>query len=296
MQQVTPNMSVWFVLIGLGILAVIAIAVVTIVALAMGKAKFNWLFGIAACLAVPAMLVALLFRVSIVRLNPEHNQPSAVLESMFDTDGRSIVVQASSRLETEASTASTTEAPPPDSSQPAASATLPDWTAQPETSSDGVRKLAMSSQRFVTQEEAENQLAGEVAKRVRLYFHEEFPDEAPWTLPADWAVRRTVKQRHVELIPTKFSDDMTVNMQRVHWQVELSPDLRRELQPLWREQVVKERLTRYGGGVGAVSLLLLMASVYNRVNASTHGAYRGWLRLAALALVAGGGTAALFIA
>jgi hypothetical protein len=293
-MQPQSMMPVWFVILGLAIVAVIAIAIVTIVALAMGKARFGWVLGAVACLAVPALLAGLFVTCSVRSVSVGG---PAVSISYASSDGHVLPPAAESASSTVSTSQPTpaSEATAPPTEQPITIETLPEWVFQPEATRDGVTTLVLSSQRFVTQDEAEEQLTGELVKRVRQYFQEAHSDEAGWTLPADYAMRRTVKQRHVELIPKKFSDDVTVDMKRVHWQVELSPGIRNELEPLWREQVVKQRLTRYGGGVGAVALLLLIASTYNRINASTHGAYRGWLRLASLTLVAAGGTAAAFL-
>lgn len=294
MQSPVAFKAVWFVILGLGIVAVIAIAIVTIVALAMGKARFGWVLGVVACLAVPALLATLFVGVYFVRSRPVGE---TLVVSTVDTDGRLLTptVDTASATVSTSQPASSTEPRPPATEQPITIDKLPEWVSQPEATREGVTTLVLSSQRFVTQEEAEQQLAGEVARRLRQYFHEEHPSQGLWELPADYDVRRTVKQRHVELIPKNFGDSIDVNMHRVHWQLELSPDVRRELYPLWREQTVKQRLTQYGAGVGGLAFLLLVTSTYFRVDASTKGAYRGWLRLAAISVVAAGGATACLI-
>jgi hypothetical protein len=175
-------------------------------------------------------------------------------------------------------------------------AILPAWVAQPEATSDAITTLVLSSQRFVTQEEAEEQLTTELVNRTRQYFHDEHPSRGTWTLPADYAVRSAVKQRHVEIISKTFGGDVTVDMKRIHWQVQLSPEMRRDLYPLWRTQVVEQRLIQLGGGVGFATFLLLTGMTYFRVDTHTQGAYRGWLRFAALSVAAAGTAAACLVA
>lgn len=293
MQQIPspiPPAPVWGILLALVGLAIVACIIgVVIVLLVRGKAAAAMttiaLFG-----GGFVLLCLLLYSVRLTAQSSTVNGAVATLgpsslenQPPDDHSVRSIPVSAS---QPEAGSLSL----PPESAK------LPEWVSQPETTRGGTTTLVMSSQRFVTQEEAEQQLTGEVAKRVRQYFHEEHPSQGHWDLPSVYAVRRTVKQRHVELIPTKFNDETTVDMKRVHWQVELSRGVRNELYPIWRGQVVKQRLTQYGGGVGFAAFLLLVASTYFRVDARTRGAYRGWLRVASLSLVAAGGAAAFYMA
>jgi hypothetical protein len=175
-------------------------------------------------------------------------------------------------------------------------AKLPEWTSQPEATSKGITTLVLSSQRFVTQEEAEEQLTTELVNRAQQYFHDEHPSRGTWMLPADYAVRSAVKQRHVEVISKTFSGGVTVDMKRIHWQVELSPGMRKDLYPIWRNQVVEQRLMQLGGGVGFATFLLLTGMTYFRVDTRTQGAYRGWLRFAALSVATAGTAAACLVA
>jgi hypothetical protein len=80
-------------------------------------------------------------------------------------------------------------------------------------------------------------------------------------------------------------------MHRAHLRLELTPRFHTAVEQSWRGQVVEHRLLALGGVFGLVTLALASAAGYFRLDELTGGQYRRRLKLAALALIAAGGTA-----
>lgn len=286
------QVAMWPILFGAIFLLVIGgINVALVVKFARGRVLAA-VFSAFAFLAGMVLIIVLVARTSMVVVQQDGGPRTVITRQIPPATLLTVDTSAPLDIGSQPTDAATNANSSPDSEL----AKLPGWVSQPETTTDRITTLVLSSQRFVTQAEAEEQLTAELVNRTRQYFHDEHPSRGMWTLPADYAVRTTVKQRHVEIISKTFAGDMTVDMKRIHWQVQLSPDIRKDLYPIWRTQVVEQRLIQVGGGVGFATFLLLTGMAYFRVDSRTQGAYRGWLRFAALSVAAAGGAAACLVA
>lgn len=121
------------------------------------------------------------------------------------------------------------------------------------------------------------------------------PQSSPHPWRGEWRVPQqvldtAVVQRYVEPIQHDFGR-FTGEMYRVHWQVQLAPELRERLYAPWREQIVERRLGILVAFFGLVSLMLSAAAIYYRLDSLTAGAYRLRLKFAAFAVMAAGSLA-----
>jgi hypothetical protein len=163
----------------------------------------------------------------------------------------------------------------------------PVWTQQGENvSNDGV--FVVSSQRFATLDEAEQQVTGEVVARLRQHFHQEMPYRGDWVPPVALAQAHAVRQIAGEEIDQDFGNGIKGKMYRVHVQLELSPELRNAFYAAWREQVVGRRLLVIGSLFGLMTLMLGTAACFFRLDELSGGRSRKRLQFAAAALIASG--------
>ncbi len=162
-----------------------------------------------------------------------------------------------------------------------------DQTAQSVTSFTGLQ-IALSSERWVTLEEAEQQVTASVVQRVMAHFHEEYPQGVSWSAPVALIDKYAVRECVGESLDKDFGNGLTQKMYRVHVLLELSPAVRQTLYASWRGQVVDRRLQVLGGLFGLVTLMLATSAGYFRLDDLSVGKYRGRLRLAAASLITAG--------
>lgn len=141
--------------------------------------------------------------------------------------------------------------------------------------------LVFSSDPFVTEEDAAQSLTPKIAEVVQEQLDEGF-------LPADGlAVSVPLIERHgvQESVLEQFDKDLGVGktrLYRLHVAVQVTPELREAVHREWKAQVVSDRLTKYGAGVGVMTTLTALIAGYLALNQMTQNQYRWRLRLAAL--------------
>lgn len=170
---------------------------------------------------------------------------------------------------------------------------VPAWvTIEADLVVDGDRVLRhVQSQQYATVEEAEAEALREAAQIASRDLHEYQAYTVGWNVPKELVRNHAIRGRHIEKIERDFGQ-FTAQMYRAHMQVELSPETRQNFQPAWKEQLVQRRLTVMGSVVGLLTVILIAAASYLRLDAATHGAHRRGLQWAAASLVAAGTVAA----
>jgi hypothetical protein len=146
----------------------------------------------------------------------------------------------------------------------------------------------VSSQRFATLEEAEQQITTEIVDRVRADFESAYFPAGHWQVPLEPIAARGLLQFVGESFEQDFGEGVRGTMYRAHARLQLTPELRAELYPAWRQQVVTRRVLLLAAVVGAFTLVLAVASVLHRANERTAGQYRWRFRLAAAAVLTSG--------
>jgi uncharacterized membrane protein len=165
---------------------------------------------------------------------------------------------------------------------------LPEWVGQPDSVSDEAKLVSLSSQQYVTVEEAESELLAEAMLQIQKYFHKTYSYKGDWAFPEGLVEEHYLGEPYVEKT-TGNTENATFEMVRVHRQLMLSPKVHEKLYPVWREQIVERRLWALGSLLGVFTLILGSTATYLRLDAATSGAYRLRLKLATVALIVAGG-------
>jgi len=160
----------------------------------------------------------------------------------------------------------------------------PDWAEKDPVAIDDGVLVALSSQRFATLAEAEQQVTSLAAGYIKNHYRDEYPLSGDWTVPASLIEKHAVR----EFIGEEFEKDFG-KMYRAHLRISLDSNLRRAVHGSWRDQIALHRLGLFGGALGAATLLLATCAGYLKLDDLTGGQYRRRLKLAAAALLAAGG-------
>jgi hypothetical protein len=179
----------------------------------------------------------------------------------------------------------------------------PNWTAGPSRTATGRDLYCLTSQRFATLVEAEDQITAMAVSQVRdNYCHGSSPESG---LP-EWSgelsqsrldalvelINRYGVQNLIgEIMDKDFGNGIKGKMHRAHLRLEFSPQLRSALVDFWRTDAVDRRLLALASLVGLATLMLGTAACYFRIDAATGGMYRGRLKLAAVSVIAAGSLA-----
>lgn len=164
----------------------------------------------------------------------------------------------------------------------------PAWLENRRYVIDDKTIVVLSSKRWSTAKEAQQ----DVQRLLIDTLQADFRDHEPRAVSA-W--RLDPEQAAVAILDSyeqSYRQDLgsyVARMHRVHLQVELSPSVRSQLKPIWREQVVDQRLWEIGGLLSVITLVLGMGAFGLRVAPPLRGVQRVGLA-AALVLVSGVGS------
>src|SRR5262249_3714907 len=128
---------------------------------------------------------------------------------------------------------------------------------------------------------------------LKTFYRDEYPLPGDWTVPVPLIDKFGVNSLVGEELDKDFGNGIKGKMYRAHLRLDLSSKLRQALHDSWKEQLVKERLTTLGSGLGIVTVMLAAVAGYFRLNEVTHGQYGRRLKLAAAALIGAAGLAVL---
>ena len=183
----------------------------------------------------------------------------------------------------------TPEASGEDSKPAAVVSKVPDWIRQTAVEQGDAMLLVVRGDPKIDIQDAEQAALDVAVEIIRDDFHKLHGDKGSWSLPHR-LVSGAIRRRYVEPMPFSTSDEKhSFQINRVHLQIELSPELRKEIYPVWRAQVVQHRLWSLGGLFGLVTLILGTTAAYLRLDRQTSGTYRKRLKLAAVSLIVAGG-------
>jgi hypothetical protein len=164
----------------------------------------------------------------------------------------------------------------------------PEWAETKSVLGDNGVLVALSSGRFATIGEAEEDLTAKAVAHVKDFYKQECPLRGDWTVPVSVIEQNALNAIVGEMFDKDFGNGMTGMMYRAHLRLELNPALRKALHSSWNEQIVGHRLMELGGVLGLATLILATFAGYFRLDDWTGGKYRRRLKLAAASLFAAG--------
>ena len=176
-----------------------------------------------------------------------------------------------------------------------ARAGAPDWAGKEPVPGDHGILISLSSQRFATLREAEQQVTAQAVSYVKQFYHDEYPLSGDWTVPVAVIEKNAVHNLVGEAIDKDFGNGIHGTMYRAHLQLELNSAMRKALHDSWHGQIVSHRLTVLGSMLGLLTLMLATSAGYFRLDNLSGGLYRRRLKFAAVSLIAAGSLAALVI-
>jgi hypothetical protein len=285
-----------------------------------GFAKLSWMAAVGAML----LLAGFLFLVRSAGMPSETRRPRTItLKSLSPTKGqaRRAGTQQPPQSLADRDTAQTpptiNEPGPPDLPVPPADpaarssnltatkdsilsstqtdAPLPDWIGKTVVESKARKLVVVASDFAATTEAAEQDALRSAVGLVAFDFAATVPDAgaANWKPPAGTVRSQAVRRVHVQRIDRQtVSSGTPFHVFRAYYQVELSPAVRNQLFPLWKQEIVDKRFSKLGALAGLLTLTFGAAAAYFRLDDWTSGQYRRRLKLAAVMIVTAGGFAA----
>ena len=156
----------------------------------------------------------------------------------------------------------------------------PAWVDQPRTVDGVIERIVIASQQYTTRDEAELELsagAADLLVRDLQQLHPASSRLSSWRPTNDEIKRHAVKQQYVEVVERDFGNFFHP-MYRVWWQVELSPEVRTEFLPAWKQGLTLNRIRCVGLVTVSLALAASVWAIYHRLNVVTQGAWRTRLR------------------
>ncbi|WP_010587178.1 regulator of G-protein signaling domain-containing protein [Schlesneria paludicola] len=136
-------------------------------------------------------------------------------------------------------------------------ANRPAWTQQSEETTPEMKRVVLSSRLWSTPLEADNELRVKVTQMLRADFdqrhHSWLDPKALRCLSESRIVEVAVKDRYLEGVEQDFGT-FSSPMNRLWWQVEISPIVRTELYEDWRQAVVQNRVFALGAGLSFATM------------------------------------------
>ena len=144
----------------------------------------------------------------------------------------------------------------------------PGWIFEGESKSGDIQRFVLTSQLWNTEAEANHELTPKAGAILTSDFekrhHGIFDPKARRALTTDRIVQVAVKNRFVERVESDFGA-FKAPMNRVWWQVEVSPIVRTELYPDWTAATIQERSILLGT---AIALITLIANAWSLIMVS----------------------------
>jgi hypothetical protein len=170
---------------------------------------------------------------------------------------------------------------------------LPDWVGEKDSEIENGKLVIVTGEIGGTVDEARAFAQAAALRLVRDDFEATFPQAQGWTPPAPAAAQAAIRRIFVEEIDRKtVSSGVSFRVYRAYDQVELSPHVRAQLFPFWKDQIVDRRIEALSGLTGLLTLTFATLAAYFRLDDRTSGLYRRRLKFAAVCVIAAGGLAA----
>ncbi len=173
--------------------------------------------------------------------------------------------------------------PSPASAAAPTASKRPNWVDNPPQPTADVYEVAVKAGPWKTRLECEQSLDEEIDWAVDSYVDWRIGKEASSqvALPADYSRRHLVKDQWLEKIDTSLGE-----MFNLHALLSFDRQVEGKLRDTWTGVLLGARLILSSAILGGVLLLLTTIYGYLKIDLSTGGAYRGWLRFAAAAILA----------
>jgi hypothetical protein len=177
------------------------------------------------------------------------------------------------------SPAETKPAEPSDQPAPKRSGGRPEWVDAPAKLSNSVYTISISSGLFVSVPECQREINAHMKKAVDHYVDEYRGDQASKlvSLPLAYLNEHVKKAEYSEVV----TSDSVGPMHQIHALLEIDDRTRADIDRLWHNAVVTDRLWYTGSGAALVLALLGTFYGYLRLDLRTGGAQKGRLQLAA---------------
>jgi hypothetical protein len=162
---------------------------------------------------------------------------------------------------------------------PRPSAGRPQWVDSPAKLSNSVYTISISSGLFVSVPECQREINAQMKLALDHYIDEYRGDQASKlvSLPLAYLNERVKKAEYSELV----NSDSVGPMHQIHALLEIDDRTRADIDRLWHNAVVTDRLWYTGAGAALVLALLGTFYGYLRLDLRTGGAQKGRLQLAA---------------
>lgn len=178
----------------------------------------------------------------------------------------------------------TSGAPSWEGAEVAGSTVAPDWLDAVESRDGDVVTRVVEGELYATPEAAHEDALAKAAEVARDFLAPVLGDKVRgWQVPMAYVNDTMIKDAYLQPVRRDYG-----TMYRAHLLMNLSPEHRRDLEQLWRHEVVRARIGSAVGALGLVVLLLTTVAGYLKLDEVTQGYYSGRLKLAALALLTGG--------
>lgn len=157
---------------------------------------------------------------------------------------------------------------------PASAEIRPGWLLDQDKTNGDVRRVVLSSQLWSTESEAVQELQAKAAALIRSDFAERhqgpFNSAGQFFMSDEELAKIAVKQRFVEHQEQDFGK-FSSPMNRLWWQVEISPLVRTEIYPSWKAGVIRQRVFALGTVLALLTLaanVVGLATTFTRPNGS----------------------------
>lgn len=174
-------------------------------------------------------------------------------------------------------------------------AARPDWLDQKQVSLDTDAHVVQGNPELTPHEAVTSALRA-AGKVVKERFNAEYGDLGEWEVPLPTVEQYAARDRYIEPYQIKTpafpeGNPDVPTMYTAYLLVDTSPDTLGHFYEPWKERVVQQRLWAFGGLFALVTLIIGTTAGYLQIDGASKGAYRGRLKLAAVALIVAGGLA-----
>jgi len=152
-------------------------------------------------------------------------------------------------------------------------ANRPAWIARGDTTVDEVRRIVLSSGLWNTEGEARRELQAKAVAMIRADFenrhHGPFSFAGQNFVNEERVAEIAVKERYLERVEQDFGK-FSSPMNRLWWQIEISPVVRTEIYPAWKAGVVHNRIVVVGTVLALLTLLANATSLFSTLTRLHH--------------------------
>lgn len=174
-------------------------------------------------------------------------------------------------------------------------AARPAWLDQKQVSLDSDTHVVQGNPELAPDEAVTSALRA-AAKLVKERFNAEYGDLGEWEVPLPTVEQYAARDRYIEPYQIKTpafpeGNPDVPTMYTAYLLVDTTPDTLGHFYEPWKQKVVQRRLWAFGGLFALVTLIIGTTAGYLQIDGASKGAYRGRLKLAAVALIVAGGLA-----